>query len=295
MARKNPSGENWNPGLALRLAWEKETIALPGVFCPLAAKLASRLGFQAAYLSGAQLSASLGLPDVGLVSVKEFTEEAARITAAVKIPLLCDADTGFGEPIQVERCVRLFEQAGAGGIHIEDQLLPKRCGHLSGKELVEASAMAAKIRSAVRARENPSFVIMARTDARGVSGLDDAIARAKTYLDAGADAIFPEALETPGEFETFARQVQAPLLANMTEFGKSPRLKVSDLSQMGYRMVLFPVSGFRAAMLATRKVFEEIRTTGGIEDNLAAMLTRAELYSLLEYQGFEERDRSYFQ
>src|SRR5579884_3714964 len=182
-------------GRRLRAAWQRETIAVPGVFCPLVAKLAERLGHHAVYLSGGALSASLGVPDVGLVTQTEFAEEARRITRATSLPLLCDADTGFGEALNVERTVRLFESAGAAGLHLEDQQLPKRCGHLSGKALVEARDMAAKVKAAAAARHDPDFVIIARSDARGVLGFDEALRRARLYVEAGADAIFPEALQ----------------------------------------------------------------------------------------------------
>src|SRR5438270_6725604 len=192
----------------------------------------------------------MALPDIGLVTLSEVVEQARQIAAATSLPLLCDADTGFGEALNVERTVRLFEAAGAAGIHLEDQQLPKRCGHLSGKQLVEPQVMAAKLRAAVSARQDPHFVIMARTDARGVNGFEDALRRASLYLEAGADAIFPEALESADEFAAFAREVKAPLLANMTEFGKSPNLDFAVLAGMGYRMVLYPVTSLRAALRA---------------------------------------------
>ncbi len=194
----------------------------------------------------------------------------------------------------VERTVRLFEQAGAAGIHLEDQQLPKRCGHLSGKALVEPAVMAAKIRAAVAARKDPDFVIMARTDARGVNGFDDAIKRANLYLAAGADAIFPEALETIDEFQRFAKLVQAPLLANMTEFGKSPSLDVVTLEKLGYCMVLFPLTAFRSAMQAAQQTLKDLLQNGSQKASVPNMLTRAQLYDLLGYSGYEERDRAYF-
>jgi methylisocitrate lyase len=283
-----------SPGARLRAAWQKEPIAIPGVFNALVGRMAERQGFQAIYLSGAALSASLALPDVGLVSLPEFVEHARAITQATTLPLLCDADTGFGEALHVERTVRLFEGAGVAGIHLEDQQLPKRCGHLSGKSLVPAEVMAAKIRAAVAARRDPGFVIMARTDARGVSGFDDAVARARRYLDAGADAIFPEALESPEEFREFARQIQAPLLANLTEFGKSPNLDLASLAEMGYRMVLFPLTALRVALSAAEQTLQEIRQRGTPRELLPRMLTRAELYELLGYADYEARDRRYF-
>lgn len=281
------------PGKRLRQAWT-DPIAIPGVFNSLAAKMAHRLGFRAVYLSGAALSAGYGVPDVGLVTLTEFVREAHLIAQATPLPLLCDADTGFGEALNVERTVREFEAAGVAGIHLEDQELPKRCGHLSGKSLVSAEEMAAKIRAAVAARRDPDFVIIARTDARGVAGMDDAIARARLYLAAGADAIFPEALQSPDEFGAFARAVPAVLLANNTEFGKSPNLDVAAFGELGYKMVLFPVTAFRSAMKAAQETLEAIQTTGHQRDRLPSMLTRAELYDLLGYTDYETRDRKYF-
>jgi methylisocitrate lyase len=282
------------PGHRLRDAWSAGPIAIPGVFNALSAKLAERLGFRAVYLSGGALSAASGVPDVGLLTLSEFADEARRLAAATSLPLLCDADTGFGEALNVERTVQLFESAGAAGLHIEDQLFPKRCGHLSGKSLVESNVMTAKIRAAVAARRDPDFVIIARTDARGVTNFDDAVRRAKLYLEAGADAIFPEALESADEFAQFARKVPAPLLANMTEFGKGPLLSVSDLGAMGYMMILYPLTAFRAAMKAAEQSLRILKDAGHQRDVLPQMLTRADLYDLLEYSGYEERDRKFF-
>jgi len=281
-------------GGRLRQAWQAEAIALPGAFNALVARMAERLGFRAVYLSGAALSAGMALPDIGLVTLGEFVEEARRVAAATALPVLCDADTGFGEALNVERTVRLFEGAGVAGIHLEDQEMPKRCGHLSGKRLVEPAAMAAKLRAAVAARRDPDFVIVARSDARGVSGFDDAVRRARLYLDAGADVIFPEALENAGEFRAFAEQIRAPLLANMTEFGKSPNLGFAELADMGYRLVIYPVTAFRSAMRAAQETLADLASKGHQRDRLPHMLTRAELYDLLDYTGFEERDRQYF-
>lgn len=286
---KSPS-----PGRLLRDAWTAQPIPVPGVFNGLVARMAERAGYRAVYLSGAALSASAGLPDVGLLTLSEFVEAARTITLATDLPLLCDADTGFGEALNVERTVRLFENAGVAGIHLEDQQLPKRCGHLSGKQLVEPEVMAAKIRAATAARTDADFVIIARTDARGVTGFDDAVRRALLYLDAGADAIFPEALENADELAAFARAVPAPLLANMTEFGRSPNLDFATLAAMGYRMVLYPLTALRVALRAAQQTLTEILERGHQRDRLPQMLTRAELYDLLGYAGYEERDRSYF-
>jgi methylisocitrate lyase len=283
-----------SPGQRLRAAWNAQTIALPGVFNALVARMAERLGYAAIYLSGATLSAAAAVPDVGLLTLNDFVEQARAIALATELPLLCDADTGFGEALNVERTVRLFETAGVAGIHLEDQHLPKRCGHLSGKQLVAPEVMAAKLRAAVAARCDPDFVIMARTDARGVTGFDDAVRRARLYLEAGADAVFPEALESADEFAAFAAALRAPLLANMTEFGRSPLLEVATLSALGYRMVLYPVTVFRIALRAVQDALAVLRQQGHQRELLPAMLTRAELYDLLGYEGYEERDRGYF-
>lgn len=283
-----------SPGRRLRDAWQAEPIAVPGVFNALVARIAERLGYRAVYLSGGALSAAAGVPDVGLLTLTEFVEQARTIAQAGSLPLLCDADTGFGEALNVERTVRMFESAGAAGIHLEDQQLPKRCGHLSGKQLVEPEVMAAKLRAAVAARADSDFVIIARTDARGVSGFDDAVRRARVYVDAGADVIFPEALESTDEFARFAAAVSAPLLANMTEFGRSPNLDLPTLAGLGYRLVLYPLTAFRVAMRSAQRALEELRHKGHQRDLLPDMLTRAELYDLLGYTGYEERDRAYF-
>ncbi len=284
----------FSPGRRLRDAWARQTIPVPGVFNALVARMAERLGFQAVYLSGGALSAASGVPDVGLLTLTEFVHEAATLARATALPLLCDADTGFGEALNVERTVRLFETAGVAGIHLEDQELPKRCGHLSGKAVVAPEVMAAKLRAAAAARRDPDFVIIARTDARGVNGFDDAVRRAKLYLEAGADAVFPEALESAEEFAAFAKAVPAPLLANMTEFGKGPLLDVATLAGMGYRMVLFPLTAFRSAMRAAQETLADVLHKGHQRDRAAGMLTRAELYDLLDYKGYEARDRAYF-
>lgn len=267
---------------------------IPGVFNPLVGKMAEQRGFKALYLSGAALSASLGIPDIGLVTLTEVVDHARGIVQATSLPLLSDADTGFGESMNVERTVRLFEAAGVAGIHLEDQQLPKRCGHLSGKTLVTADEMVQKLRAAVAARRDPGFVIIARTDARGTYGMDDAIARAHKYLEAGADAIFPEALETAAEFAHFAQAVKAPLLANMTEFGKSPNVDFDELGRMGYRLVIYPVTTLRLALGAVWHGLGELQQKGHQRDLLPKMLTRQELYDLLGYAGYEARDKTYF-
>ncbi len=243
----------------------------------------------------AQLSAGwAGLPDIGLLTLTEFAEQAAVLARATSLPLLCDADTGFGEAVNVERTVRLLEEAGAAGLHLEDQVLPKRCGHLSGKAVVDVATMTAKVRAAVAARRDPDFVLIARTDARALEGFDAAVERARAYLAAGADMIFPEAMESAEELARFAETVQAPLIANMTEFGRSPLLDFDELAGMGYRAVLYPLTAFRAAMKAAEETLTALRETGTQRGQLSRMQTRAELYDLLGYNDWEVRDRTYF-
>jgi methylisocitrate lyase len=282
------------PGVRLRSLIEAGPVMLPGVFGPLVAKMAERIGFQAAYLSGGPLSAFSGVPDIGLLGLAEFAAEARRLTSATSLPLIADADTGFGEALNVERTVREYESAGLAGLHIEDQQMPKRCGHLSGKSLVEPDSMVAKIRAAVAARRDPGFFIIARTDARGVNGFDDAVDRAKRYRDAGADAVFPEALKDLGEFERFAQRVKGPLLANMTEFGQSALFDARTLGDLGYRLILFPLTAFRSAMRAAEETLADLFAHGTQKASVPRMQTRLELYDLLGYTGYESRDRVYF-
>ena len=289
-----PATPSLSPGRRLRDAWSSGPVAIPGVFNPLVAKMAERLGFQAVYLSGGALSAGNGVPDIGLLTLTEFVQAAQLTAQATTLPLLCDADTGFGESLNVERTVRLFEAAGVAGIHLEDQEMPKRCGHLSGKSVVSTEAMCAKIRSACAARKNKDFVIIARTDARGITGFPDALERAHRYMAAGADAIFPEGLQAADEFEEFAREMVAPLLANMTEFGKSPLLDVKTLGAMGYKMILFPLTAFRTAMKAAEDTLRDLLANGVQTASIPKMQTRAELYDLLGYTGYEARDKAYF-
>jgi methylisocitrate lyase len=268
---------------------------IPGVFNALTAKLAERLGFRAVYLSGGALSAGwAGVPDVGLLTSTEFAEQAAILAGSTNLPLLCDADTGFGEAVNVERTVRLYEKAGAAGLHLEDQVLPKRCGHLTGKGVIDAIEMVSKVRAAVLGRRDPGFVVVARTDARSVEGFDAAVDRARRYVDAGADMIFPEALESLDEFARFAQAVDVPLLANLTEFGRGPLLTFDELAELGYRAVLYPLTAFRAAMKAAEETLIHLRDHGTQRDLLGRMQTRAELYDLLGYADWEARDRAYF-
>jgi methylisocitrate lyase len=268
----------------LRRAIEKGCVAMPGAFNAATARLIERAGFEAVYVSGAGLAnATAGVPDIGLLGLEEVARLAGYIADAVKIPALLDADTGFGGPQNVARTVRELEKAGLAGIHIEDQVFPKRCGHVTGKTLIQPEEMHDKIAAAVAARRDRDFLIIARTDARAVEGLDAAIRRAQFYLQAGADGIFPEALQTAAEFKTFAAEVKAPLLANMTEFGKSPLLNVRQLEAMGYRMVIFPQTAFRVAMHAEEQALRDLKRRGTQKSWLPRMQPRKKLYELLEY------------
>jgi methylisocitrate lyase len=269
------------------------TVVAPGAFNAVTAMAAERIGFEAVYISGAGLADGVaGFPDIGLLTLTEVVQQARYIADAVAVPAICDADTGFGEVVNVRRTVHEFEQAGIAGIHLEDQESPKRCGHLAGKRLIEPAEMARKIAAAVEARRDPDFLLIARTDARSVYGLEDAIARAQLYLKAGADVIFPESLESAEEFARFAREVPAPLLANMTEFGRTPLLTVEEFAAMGYRLVIFPMTAFRVMMRAVIDALAELKRSGTQRDLLPRMQTRRELYDLLRYADYERLDRA---
>ncbi len=284
-----------SPGRAPRDLVADSTIQVPGAFNALVGLLVAQGGYDAVYLSGAALSAgTLAMPDVGLFTLSELVTQTTYLTRSVTIPVIVDADTGFGEALNVQRTVQELEAAGAAAIQLEDQRLPKRCGHLSGKILVETAEMCAKLRAAADARTDSSLVIVARTDARGVTSVDDAIDRAKAYLDAGADWIFPEALRGPEEFKRFAEEVKAPLVANMTEFGQSPLLSLDELADLGYAAVLYPVTMLRVAMRAVEAALAVLADEGTQQSLLDLMQTRQELYDLIGYSDYDERDRKYF-
>lgn len=281
-----------SPGGAFRELIQAGTVVLPGAFNALSARLAESLGFQAVYVSGAGVTnALLAKPDIALLTLPEMAQQCRYICGAVGLPCIADADTGYGETLNVARAVREMESAGLAGIHLEDQVSPKRCGHLEGKQVIAPGEMARKIAAAAKARRNPEFFLIARTDARAVNGLEDAIKRALLYLDAGADGIFPEALESVDEFAEFARRVPAPLLANMTEFGKSPLLTVDELINIGYRMVIFPMTQLRVMMKAAESAMMEIKQNGSQGGLLDRMQTRAELYTLIRYEDYARFDR----
>jgi methylisocitrate lyase len=279
-----------NPGEKLReLMKTRDIIVAPGVFSPAVALLVERMGFEAAYLSGAALTGLLAMPDLGIITLSELTEATRYITRVINIPLIVDVDTGFGEAINVYRTVREMEDAGAAAIQIEDQVLPKKCGHLAGKKLIPPEDMVKKIIAATEARRK-DLVIIARTDARGVEGLEAAIERANMYVEAGADVIFPEALTSLEEFKEFAKRVKAPLLANMTEFGKTPYITVEEFKEAGYKIVIFPVTTFRIAMGAIREALKILKEKGTQKDLLDKMMTRQEFYELIGYYQYEEKD-----
>jgi methylisocitrate lyase len=273
----------------LRELIAQRAVILPGVPNAAMARQAERAGFEAVYVSGAGMAnATAGVPDIGLLSMTEVVRLAGYVANAVKIPAIVDADTGFGGAENVARTIRELESAGLAGCHIEDQEFPKRCGHLAGKSIVELEEMVGKIKAAVGARRDPNFMIIARTDARAVEGFGRSVERAGEYIAAGADAIFPEALQSLEEFRDFAKEIDAPLLANMTEFGKSPLLSFHDLMKLGYRMVIFPMSAFRVAMKASEEFLRALKKSGTQKDWIDEMQTRQELYELLDYDPAAE-------
>ncbi|MBN9748518.1 methylisocitrate lyase [Amycolatopsis sp. A1MSW2902] len=263
----------------------------PGAFNPLSANLIERQGFEGVYISGAVLSADLGLPDIGLTTIAEVSDRAQQVA---RVTALVDADTGFGEPMNAARTVQLLEDAGVAGMHLEDQVNPKRCGHLDGKDVVEMAAAVRRISAAVSARRDPDFVVAARTDAAGVNGLDDAIERAKAFADAGADLIFPGAMTGPADFEKMRAAVDVPILANMTEFGKSKLLDAPTLESLGVNLVIYPVTLLRIAMHAAGAALREIAGEGTQEGLLDRMQHRRDLYDLLDYQSYATFDQNIF-
>jgi len=269
-------------------------LRFPGAFNPLSAMLIARHRFEGVYVSGAVISADLGLPDIGLTTASEVAGRAEQIARVTALPALVDADTGFGEPMNAARTVQLLEDAGVAGLHIEDQVNPKRCGHLDGKDVVDRDTAVKRIKAAVSARRDPGFVIAARTDAAAVNGLDDAIDRARAYADAGADLIFPEAMAGEADFERLRAAIDVPILANMTEFGKSPLLTVQTLENLGVNVVIYPVTLLRLAMQAADAGLAAIAALGTQEGLLDQMQHRGDLYDLLDYQAYNAFDVSVF-
>jgi len=271
-----------------------ELVRFPGAFNPLSARLIERKGFEGVYISGAVLSADLGLPDIGLTTLTEVAGRGQQIARMTDLPAIIDADTGFGEPMNVARTIQTLEDAGLAGAHIEDQVNPKRCGHLDGKSVVDADTAIQRIRAAVDARRDPNFLIMARTDIRAVEGLDAAIDRAKALVDAGADAVFPEAMRDLGEFEAMASALDVPILANMTEFGKSDLFSVDQLRDAGVQIVIWPVSLLRIAMGAAGRALDTLTEEGHLTSRLGEMQHRADLYDLIDYEGYSRFDSDVF-
>lgn len=283
--------DNVNRGpKGLKELLEKEFVVAPGVFSGISALIAERSGFKASYLSGSGVAGVMGLPDLSVTTSTEVAEEVRRITSVSRLPLIVDADTGFGEPVNVSRTVRLFEGAGAAAMHIEDQVLPKKCGHLNGKKIVEREEMERKIRVAADTRKDPDFMIIARTDARAVAGLDDAIERANLYMESGADMIFTEAPESADEFREFRKRVKGPLLANMTEFGKSPLLSVDELKGIGYNAVIFPLTAFRVSLKAMQDTYSHLFSKGTQRNYIEQLMTRADFYEVIGYNQYEKED-----
>jgi methylisocitrate lyase len=271
-----------------------ELLRVPGAFNPLSARLIQDKGFDGVYISGAVISADLGLPDIGLTTLTEVAGRSQQILRMTDLPTLVDADTGFGEPMNVARTVQTLEDAGVSGLHIEDQVNPKRCGHLDGKAVVDTETALKRIRAAADARRDPNLLIMARTDIRAVDGLDAAMDRAKQLVDAGADAIFPEAMKDLSEFEAMRTAVDVPILANMTEFGKSELFTTTQLSNIGVNIVIYPVTLLRSAMGAAERTLDAINANGTQQSVVGEMQTRARLYELLDYEGYNAFDSSVF-
>jgi methylisocitrate lyase len=271
-----------------------ELLLLPGAFNPLSAKLIESKGFDGVYISGAVMAADLGLPDIGLTTLSEVAQRAEQIARVTSLPSFVDADTGFGEPMNVARTVQTLEDAGVAGLHIEDQVNPKRCGHLDGKQVVDTPSALQRIRAAVTARRDPNLLIMARTDARAIEGLDAAIERAKALVGAGADAIFPEAMLNLNEFAAVRAALDVPILANMTEFGKSELFTTQQLADVGVNIVIFPVSLLRVAMGAASRALDVLRNEGRLTSVLGEMQHRADLYELLDYASYQTYDADIF-
>ncbi len=281
---------NSGPAGLRKLLDSKEIIIAPGVFDGISAIIAEKAGFNALYLSGSGIAGVMGLPDLSVTTMDEVLHSVRNIVAVSKSPLIVDVDTGFGEPLNVIRTVRELERAGGAGMHIEDQKLPKKCGHLNGKVIVPEDEMTEKLDAAVSARKNKDFVIIARTDSRAVEGLDAAIVRANEYVRHGADAIFVEALESKEEFEECARKIKAPLLANMTEYGKSPLLSAGELEKIGYKIVIFPLTAFRSTLSTMEKVYGELRSKGTQKDMLDSIMQREKFYDIIGYDEYEKED-----
>ncbi|PBC51520.1 methylisocitrate lyase [Rhodococcus sp. ACPA1] len=281
--------------LTLRQILTSGSIArFPGAFTPISTRLIEEQGFEGVYISGGVLANELGFPDIGLTALPEVAARAGQIARITDLPAIVDADTGFGEPMNVARTIQELENAGLAGCHIEDQVNPKRCGHLDGKTVVDLHTATQRIRAAVEARRDPNFLIMARTDIRGVEGLNAAVDRAKVLVDAGADAIFPEAMADLTEFEALRAAVDVPILANMTEFGKSDLFTVDRLQDVGVNMIIYPVTLLRASLGAMERTLQTIQRDGTQQASVPHMFTRSRLYDLVDYEGYNDFDSGLF-
>jgi methylisocitrate lyase len=269
-------------------------LEFPGAYNPMVAMMVEQYGYDGVYCSGAVMANSLGLPDIGLTTLSEVTQFAGNIAKVTSLPTIMDVDTGFGEVMNMVRTIQEVEYAGVAGCHLEDQVNPKRCGHLDGKQLVTRDEMVRKVRAAADARNDDNFLVIARTDARGVEGFDAAVERAKAYVDAGADMIFPEAMKTQEEFEAFRKAIDVPLLANMTEFGKSRLLTRTELENLGFNLVIYPVTTQRLAMYGVEQGLKAIKETGNADAVLDIMQTRSRLYEVLDYPAYNKYDESLY-
>ena len=265
-----------------------EAVPVPGITDPLTSIIADRMGFKCLYFSGAAFSASLGIPDIGLFSIDQLIDSVKWITRSTNLPLIVDIDTGFGDVVNVIRVIKELEYLGVAAVQLEDQVSPKRCGHLDGKQIVSEQQFVEKLGAALEAREN--MLVIARTDSRDVYSFDESVKRGILYRNSGADVIFPEALENIDEFKQYAMRINTPLLANMTEFGKSPLLSIKELGDIGYNLVIFPATGQRAALGAVKRVFTDIKETGSQIGSISGMMDRSEIYNLIDYDDFIKLD-----
>lgn len=277
-----------------RLLSRDQILVAPGAYDAASAMAAARSGFDAVYMTGSGATTSLtGFPDVGLATMTEMVMKAGYMAEAIPVPLISDADTGYGNAVNVMRTVREFERAGVAGIHLEDQVAPKRCGHMAGKQVISIEEMVGRIQAAAEARTDPDFLLIARVDSRAVNGFEDAVRRGLACREAGADVVFPEALESREEFQLYAREVNAPLLANMTEYGKTPYISAQEFEDLGYKIVIFPATSLRVALKAVLDFYSELKRTGTQRGYLDRLLSRDQQYELIDYARYTDREKRF--